>query len=40
MGLQDEVESVYATRTSSDDKLKEQGVLDNATLAMNFMRGE
>ena len=38
--LQDEVESVYATGTSSDDELRERGVIDNATMVMKFMKGE
>lgn len=38
--LQDEVESVYATGTSSDDELMERGVIDNATMVMKFSRGE
>eukprot|EP00584_Thalassiosira_punctigera_P027589 CAMPEP_0172580250 /NCGR_PEP_ID=MMETSP1067-20121228/139662_1 /TAXON_ID=265564 ORGANISM="Thalassiosira punctigera, Strain Tpunct2005C2" /NCGR_SAMPLE_ID=MMETSP1067 /ASSEMBLY_ACC=CAM_ASM_000444 /LENGTH=365 /DNA_ID=CAMNT_0013372987 /DNA_START=195 /DNA_END=1292 /DNA_ORIENTATION=+ len=37
--LQDEVESVYATGTSSDDELRERGVIDNATMVMKFARG-
>jgi len=37
--LQDEVESVYATGTSSDEELKERGVIDNATMVMKFRRG-
>lgn len=36
----DEVESVYATGTSSDEELKERGVIDNATMVMKFARGE
>ncbi|KAL9183277.1 hypothetical protein ACHAXT_005064 [Thalassiosira profunda] len=37
--LRDEVESVYATGTSSDDELRERGVVDNATMVMKFTRG-
>ena len=37
--LQDEVKSVYATGTSSDEELSERGVIDNATMVMKFMRG-
>ena len=37
--LQDEVVSVYATGTSSDDELKENGVIDNATMIMKFSKG-
>ncbi len=38
--LGDEVESVYATGTSSDEELKEKGVIDNATMVMKFKKGE
>ena len=38
--LGDEVASVYATGTSSDDELREAGVIDNATMVMKFVRGE
>ena len=37
--LQDEVASVYATGTSSDDELRDQGVIDNATMVMKFTKG-
>ena len=37
--LKDEVVSVYATGTSSDDELKENGVIDNATMIMKFSKG-
>ncbi|KAL7540831.1 hypothetical protein ACHAXR_010987 [Thalassiosira sp. AJA248-18] len=37
--LQDEVESVYATGTSSDEELRERGVIDNATMVMQFVKG-
>jgi len=37
--LGDEVESVYATGTSSDEELKETGVIDNATMVMKFKKG-
>jgi len=37
--LNDEVESVYATGTSSDEELREKGVIDNATMVMKFTRG-
>jgi len=37
--LKDEVVSVYATGTSSDDELKEKGVIDNATMIMKFSKG-
>ncbi|KAL7527622.1 hypothetical protein ACHAWF_002250 [Thalassiosira exigua] len=37
--LGDEVERVYATGTSSDDELRERGVVDNATMVMTFRRG-
>ena len=38
--LQDEVKSVYATGTSSDEELREAGVIDNATMVMKFMKGK
>lgn len=38
--LQDEVVSVYATGTSSDEELAAAGVHDNATVVMNFKKGE
>lgn len=37
--LQDEVESVYATGTSSEEELAAAGVHDNATVVMNFRKG-
>eukprot|EP00978_Attheya_sp_CCMP212_P017067 scaffold45329_cov57-Attheya_sp.AAC.5 len=37
--LQDEVESVYATGTSSLEALKEAGIDDNATMVMKFKKG-
>ena len=37
--LNDEVVSVYATGTSSDDELREANVIDNATMLMKFSRG-
>lgn len=37
--LKDEVVSVYATGTSSDDELKDAGVIDNATMIMKFSKG-
>lgn len=37
--LDDEVESVYATGTSSNKMLQEAGVHDNATLLLNFRKG-
>ena len=37
--LKDEVDSVYAVGTSSDDELAEKGVIDNATMLMTFSRG-
>jgi len=37
--LKDEVVSVYATGTSSDDELKNAGVIDNATMIMKFSKG-
>ena len=38
--LQDEVENVYATGTSSDEELRVNGVIDNATMVMKFRRGK
>ena len=38
--LKDEVVSVYATGTSSDEELKEKKVIDNATMVMKFEKGE
>ena len=38
--LKDEVVSVYATGTSSDDELRERGIIDNATMVMKFTRGK
>lgn len=38
--LGDEVSSVYATGTSSDEELGERGVIDNATMVMKFVKGE
>lgn len=37
--LNDEVESVYATGTSSNKLLEDAGVYDNATLLLNFRNG-
>jgi len=37
--LNDEVESVYATGTSSNEVLKDAGISDNATLLLNFRKG-
>jgi len=37
--LQDEVVSVYAVGTSSDDELREKNVIDNATMLLKFSRG-
>jgi myo-inositol 2-dehydrogenase/D-chiro-inositol 1-dehydrogenase len=37
--LGDEVESVYAVGTSSDEELEERGVIDNATVVMKFLKG-
>ena len=37
--LGDEVETVYAVGTSSDDELREAGVIDNATVVMKFLKG-
>ena len=36
----DEVESVYATGTSSDDELRTRGVIDNATIVLKFLQGK
>ena len=38
--LQDEVYSVYATGTSSDEELRMKNVIDNATMVMKFVKGE
>lgn len=38
--LEDDVVSVYATGTSSDDELAAAGVHDNATMIMNFSKGK
>lgn len=38
--LQDEVVSVYASGSSSDDDLAAAGVHDNATMVMNFRKGK
>ncbi len=37
--LNDEVVSVYAVGTSSDDELREKNVIDNATMLLKFSRG-
>ncbi len=37
--LNDEVVSVYAVGTSSDDELRQNNVIDNATMLMKFSRG-
>jgi len=37
--LDDEVESVYATGSSSAEELKEAGVFDNATMVLSFKKG-
>jgi myo-inositol 2-dehydrogenase/D-chiro-inositol 1-dehydrogenase len=37
--LDDEVVSVYAVGTSSDDELRQKNVIDNATMLMKFSRG-
>lgn len=37
--LNDEVVSVYAIGTSSDDELRQKNVIDNATMLMKFSRG-
>lgn len=38
--LNDEIESVYATGTSSNKMLEDAGVYDNATLLLNFRNGK
>ena len=37
--LGDEVASVYAVGTSSDEELEQAGVIDNATVVMKFLKG-
>lgn len=37
--LDDEVESVFAVGTSSDEELAEANVIDNATVVMKFLKG-
>lgn len=37
--LNDEVDSVFATGSSSDEKLKNAGVYDNATMVLSFKKG-
>ena len=37
--LNDEVESVFAMGTSSDEELREADVVDNATVVMKFLKG-
>ena len=37
--LNDEVVSVYASGTSSDEELAEAGIHDNATMVMNMKKG-
>ena len=37
--LNDEVNSVYATGTSSTTELKDAGIYDNATMLMKFNKG-
>lgn len=38
--LGDEVESVFAMGTSSDEELRDKNVIDNATMVMKFLKGE
>ena len=38
--LNDEVNSVYATCSSSTDELKEAGFVDNATMMLKFQKGK
>lgn len=38
--LDDDVVSVYATGSSSDERLKEAGVHDNAVMVMTFKKGK